>query len=62
MLLDRMLDWDDLRVVLAVARGGTLSAAARALAVTQPTVGRRIDAFERAVGGFAQCVKNGVWK
>lgn len=50
MLLDRMLDWDDLRVVLAVARGGTLSAAARALAVTQPTVGRRIDAFERAVG------------
>src|SRR3954470_4111321 len=46
----RMLDWDDLRVVLAVARGGTLSAAARALGITQPTVGRRIDGFERAVG------------
>jgi DNA-binding transcriptional LysR family regulator len=45
-----MLDWDDLRFVLAVARGGSLSAAARALAVTQPTVGRRIDAFEQAVG------------
>src|SRR3954447_23834988 len=45
-----MLDWDDLRFVLAVARGGTLSAAARALATTQPTVGRRISAFEDAVG------------
>ncbi|HEU4727845.1 MAG TPA: LysR family transcriptional regulator [Kofleriaceae bacterium] len=45
-----MLDWDDLRFVLAVARGGTLSAAARALATTQPTVGRRISAFEEAVG------------
>ncbi|WP_437962857.1 LysR family transcriptional regulator (plasmid) [Sorangium sp. So ce119] len=42
-----MLDWDDLRYFLAVARHGTLSAAARALKVTQPTVGRRIDAFER---------------
>jgi DNA-binding transcriptional LysR family regulator len=45
-----MLHWDDLRFVLAVARAGSLSAAARALAVTQPTVGRRIDAFERSVG------------
>src|SRR5262245_3566302 len=46
----RMIAWDDLRFVLAVARGGTLSAAARALAVAQPTVGRRLAAFERAVG------------
>lgn len=45
-----MLDWDDLRFFLAVARHGSLSAAARALAVTQPTVGRRIDAFERRLG------------
>lgn len=45
-----MLDWDDLRFVLAVARGGTLSAAARALATTQPTVGRRMSAFEDAIG------------
>lgn len=44
------LDWDDLRYALAVARTGSLSAAARALAVTQPTVGRRIDAFERRLG------------
>src|SRR5688572_10061461 len=45
-----MLDWDDLRYFLAVARHGNLSAAARALKVTQPTVGRRIEAFERRLG------------
>jgi DNA-binding transcriptional LysR family regulator len=45
-----MLDWDDLRYFLAVAREGSLSAAARALGVAQPTVGRRIGAFERRVG------------
>ncbi len=42
-----VIDWNDLRHVLAVARFGTLSAAARELRVTQPTVGRRIAALER---------------
>jgi DNA-binding transcriptional LysR family regulator len=45
-----MLDWDDLRFLLAVARHGTLSAAARTLKVTQPTVGRRIARFEERLG------------
>lgn len=45
-----MLDWDDLRFFLAVARAGSLSAAASELGVTQPTVGRRITAFERRLG------------
>ncbi len=45
-----MLDWDDLRFFLAVARHGTMSQAARALRVAQPTVGRRIAAFERKLG------------
>jgi DNA-binding transcriptional LysR family regulator len=45
-----MLDWDDLRFFLAVAREGSLSAAAKTLNVTQPTVGRRISGFERALG------------
>jgi DNA-binding transcriptional LysR family regulator len=45
-----MLDWDDLRYFLAVSRHGTLSAAGRVLAVTQPTVGRRLEAFERRLG------------
>ena len=44
------MDWDDIRFFLAVARQRTLSAAARDLAVTQPTVGRRIAAFERRLG------------
>jgi DNA-binding transcriptional LysR family regulator len=43
-------DWDDLRYFLAVARAGSLSAAARVLGVTQPTVGRRLDAFQRRLG------------
>ena len=42
--------WDDLNTVLAVARGGSLSAAARALGVNHSTVSRRIAALERATG------------
>lgn len=41
------LDWDDLRYVLAIARAGSLSGAARTLAVTHSTVLRRVDAIER---------------
>lgn len=44
------MNWDDLRFFLVVARHGTLSAAARELKVTQPTVGRRIAALERRLG------------
>ncbi|WP_088706251.1 helix-turn-helix domain-containing protein [Noviherbaspirillum denitrificans] len=40
------LDWDDLRYVLAVARTGSLSGAARELAVRHSTMLRRIDAIE----------------
>jgi DNA-binding transcriptional LysR family regulator len=41
------MDWDHLRYVLAVARAGTLSAAARRLQVNQTTVARRISAAQR---------------
>ncbi|WP_187435781.1 LysR family transcriptional regulator [Bradyrhizobium hipponense] len=44
------MNWDDLRFVLAVAKHGSLSAAARYLRTTQPTVGRRIAAFEAGLG------------
>lgn len=44
------MDWDDLKIALAVARHGTLSAAARALGSTQPTVSRRLDALEQRLG------------
>lgn len=43
------LNWDDMRVFLAVARRRSLSAAARSLKVTQPTVGRRLRALEDAL-------------
>ena len=42
--------WDLFRTFLAVAQERSLSGAARALGLTQPTVGRHIDALEQAVG------------
>jgi DNA-binding transcriptional LysR family regulator len=44
------VDWDDLRLFLAVARGETLSAAGRALRLDPATVGRRIARLEAATG------------
>lgn len=44
------MEWSDVRVFLAVARTGTLSAAARELGVSHPTVGRRLTALEAATG------------
>ncbi|HET6807096.1 MAG TPA: LysR family transcriptional regulator [Frateuria sp.] len=44
------MEWSDLRVFLAIAREGTLGAAARQLGQTQPTMGRRLQALELAVG------------
>lgn len=45
-----MLDWSDIRVFLAVFREGSTLAASRRLGVSQPTVARRIDALEHALG------------
>jgi DNA-binding transcriptional LysR family regulator len=45
-----MLDWNDLRYFLAVAREGSTLAAGRALRVSQTTVARRIAALEKAIG------------
>ncbi|PST20063.1 LysR family transcriptional regulator [Rhizobium sp. JAB6] len=42
--------WDFYRTFLAVLEHGSLSAAARELGLTQPTVGRHILALEQAVG------------
>ncbi|KQV68453.1 LysR family transcriptional regulator [Rhizobium sp. Root1220] len=44
------MDWSDLKVFLAIARGGTLGAAARSLGSTQPTMGRRLRALEGSLG------------
>ena len=43
-------DWDDLKVFLAVARGESLSAAAKVLKRDPATVGRRIARLEEALG------------
>ena len=48
--LESAFSGDDLRVVLAVARGGTLAAAARRLGVNHSTVFRRLGALERRLG------------
>lgn len=42
--------WDLYRTLLAVLQQGSLSAAARDLGLTQPTVGRHIDLLEQALG------------
>lgn len=42
--------WDDHRYFLAIARAGSLTAAAEALSVSQPTVSRRLDAMEHRRG------------
>lgn len=44
------LDWSLVRAYLAVAETGSLSAAARQLGASQPTVGRQVQALEDTVG------------
>jgi len=46
---DPEVSWDLHRSFLAVLREGSLSAAARSLSLTQPTVGRHVDALEKAL-------------
>src|SRR5689334_6440264 len=43
-------DWDDLRLFAAIAAEGSLSAAARRLKLSQPTMGRRLQALEARMG------------
>jgi DNA-binding transcriptional LysR family regulator len=45
-----MMDWDDLRYVLAVGDAGSLAGAARRLGVNHTTVLRRIGALEQRLG------------
>ena len=43
-------NWEWYRSFLQVLEGGSLSAAARSLGITQPTVGRHIESLEAALG------------
>ncbi len=46
------MDWDNLKVVLAIGRAGGLSKAARALEMDPATVSRRLSATEAAIGAI----------
>lgn len=48
--MNRAFDWNRMRGFLAVAEGGSLSAGARQLGLTQPTLGRQITALEQELG------------
>src|ERR1700748_3432542 len=53
MVLDcTMIDWDDIRHFLAVARGGSVRAAAKSLGVNHATVLRRIAQLEEHLGAL----------
>ena len=44
------MNWDDLKIFLAISRTHSLSAAGRSLGVSQPTVSRRLAAMEARLG------------
>ena len=44
------MEWDDLKVILAIGRAGTLSGAARSLELNHSTVFRRINQIEKKLG------------
>ncbi len=48
--MKRAPDWDLYQTLHAVVRGGSLSAAARMLGLSQPTVGRHVEQLEQALG------------
>jgi len=48
--MNRQLQWDDLRVVLAIAEAGTLSGAGRRLGLSHATVFRRLGDIEGRLG------------
>lgn len=56
------MNWDDVRYLVAVARDGSLSAAARALAVDQTTVSRRLKVLEQALGARLFERVGGLWQ
>lgn len=45
-----MLDWNDLKFVLAIAEAGTLSGATRMMDASQPTISRRLKQLEKTLG------------
>jgi DNA-binding transcriptional LysR family regulator len=50
MASNSILDWDDLRLVMAVAEEGAISRAARRLRLSHPTLSRRLRLMEERLG------------
>jgi DNA-binding transcriptional LysR family regulator len=48
--MDKEIGWELYRTYLSVMQQGSLSGAARALGIAQPTVGRHVEALEKALG------------
>ncbi len=46
------MNWDDLKVVLAISRAGSLTGAAQMLGIDQSTAGRRVSSLEADVGAL----------
>ena len=49
MINTQSFNWDDIRIFLAIAEAGSLSGAARQLRLSQPTVGRHLQALEKTL-------------
>lgn len=45
------MDWNDLKIFLAIAENGSLSGAAKTLQVNHSTAFRRLNSFEKTIGG-----------
>ena len=45
------MNWNSLKIFLAIANNGSLSAAAKALEINHSTAFRRMNAFEKEIGG-----------
>ena len=46
-----LMDWNSVKMFLAIAESGTLSGAAKALEVNHSTIFRRLNTFEQEIGG-----------
>ncbi len=56
------MNWDDLRVLVVLAREKTLAAASRRLGVDQTTVARRLRALEESLGAILFERSEGRWR
>jgi len=56
------VNWDDLRILVVLARESTLAAASRRLGVDQTTVARRLRALEESLGAVLFERSDGRWR